>query len=396
MNRVYALKLAVYVCIALIPRMGLGQCNCVGKDSLTQYVTIDTANGPKALITFNKYIDPTGQMYLACMEVTDTISIVSSTLVRNQSTGPIIGANFTISVTSKITGPGSINSSKSGSSDYGPYDFGPAGSITLPSDSVVLGPDTLLNKKVNTVSVSNPAPYIGTGTISDTLIFGGGAFSDAGTSFDYSIRTKYWGSAKITFFLCPNVPLATTIENLTATQQGDKILIQWLTENQQNNIRYEIQTSTDGRQFQDAGEVSGNLTSEGSATKYLYQYNLDQTDASTVYFRVKQTDADGKVSYSGILTVKTGISTSNQPTYQAYPNPATTTVAFRFNTPQTGRFRMELVSTSGQVIRQKTVSLSGTYGISMDLDVRPARGLYFLRTVDQTHEKQYIGKIFIN
>ena len=396
MNRVYSLKLAVYVSLALlIPRLGYAQCNCVGKDSITQYVTIDTANGPKALITFNKYLDPSGAMYLACMTITDTVSIVSSTLVRNQASGPIVGANFTISVTAKITGPPSINSSKSGSLDYGPYDFGPAGSTGSPSDSIILGPDTLLNKKVNNVSVSNPAPYIGTGTVSDSLIFGGGAFSDAGTSFDYSIRTKYWGAARITFFLCPSIALATTIENLTATQQGNIVLIQWQSQQPQNDIRYEIQISTDGRQFQDAGEVSGDTSSAGIATKYQYQYNLDQATAGTLYFRVKQTDASGKITYSETMIVKPEASTKDQAAYQSYPNPATTSLVWRFNTPQTGRFRTELVNTAGQVVLQKTVTLSGASTIAMDLNPKPTPGLYFIRTIDQTHERQYVSKVLV-
>src|SRR5882757_5230248 len=95
----YPFALAISLCvIAMLPRISLAQCNCAGKDSITQYITVDTANGSKALITFQKFLDPTGVMYLACMDITDTISVVSSTLVRNQSTGPIVGANFTISV----------------------------------------------------------------------------------------------------------------------------------------------------------------------------------------------------------------------------------------------------------------------------------------------------------
>jgi len=396
MKRVYPLAICLCI-IAIIPRITFAQCNCVGKDSITQYVTIDTANGPKALITFNKYLDPTGQMYLACMDITDTISIVSSTLVRNQSSGPIIGANFTISVTTKITGPPNINSSKSGSLDYGPYDFGPAGTTTAPLDSVVLGPDTLLNKKVTNVSVSNPAPYIGTGTVSDTLTFGGGAFSDAGTSFDYQIRTKYWGTARITFFLCPSIPLATSITSFTAVQQGNAILLQWLTENEQNPTTYEIQISTDGKQFNTAGQAQGEAPASGSTAKYQYQYNLDQANVGKLYFRVKRTDPGGKVTYSAIALLAPGASTGDGLfVFSTYPNPVTNSLLFRFNSPQTGNYLLELVNTAGQITQRVRANIVSGSEIRMDLTPRPAKGLYFLRTTDLTHDRRYTSKVYVN
>lgn len=397
MNRVYPITITICICMMVIfPRLSVAQCNCAGKDSVTQFITIDTANGPKMLITFNKFNDPTGQMYLACMDLTDTISIVSSTLVRNQSTGPIIGANFTISVTSKITGPPSINSSKSGTHDYGPYDFGPAGTTLLPSDSVILGPDTLLNKKVNSVAVTNPAPYFGIGTVSDTITFGGGAFSDAGTSFDYSIRTKYWGSARITYFLCPSIPLATAIHDFTANRNGTSVLLQWLTENEQNNTTYEIQISTDGKQFGNAGQAHGDPVTTGTTTKYQYQYNLDQANPGTVYFRVKRVDASGTVSYSAIVIVRPGGAGDDAMSYQTYPNPATNSLVFHFNTAQTGRYHLELVNTAGQVIQQRALTLTGTSELRLDLNPKPVKGMYFLRTTDLSHDHHYVSKVFIN
>jgi hypothetical protein len=381
----------------IFPRNGLAQCNCVGKDSITQYVSIDTANDPKALITFNKYLDPTGDMYLACMQITDTISIVSSTAARNQATGPITGANFTITVTSKITGPPGINTSKSGTLDYGPFDFGPNGTTGIPADSIVMGPDTIFNKKVTNVSVTNPAPYIGIGTVSDTLTFGGGAFSDAGTSFDYQIRTKYWGSARITFFLCPSIPLATTISNFTASQDGNTVLLQWIANNEQNNDTYEIQISTDGKQYTSIGKTESSIATAGTATKYQYRYNLDQANVGKIYFRIRRTDAEGQMTFSGTLTLTPGGSGSNGLfVYNTFPNPVSNTLLFRFNSPRTGSYLLELVSASGQVVQRKSAILNAGSDIRMDLNPQPAKGLYFLRTVDMTHSEQYTSKIYIN
>lgn len=400
MNRVYPLTFTViFVIVMLSPRIVLAQCPCVGQDTLTQHVIIDTSDAPQALITFQKYNDPSGLTELSCMTIQDTISILSTTMARNKSLSPVANASFFINITAKITGPDITPVPTLGSLVYGPYNMGPFGTTGIPLDSVNMGPDTIMNKKAVNASPSLVTAYKGSGTISDTLQFGGGGSSDAGTSFDYSIRTKYWGAALITFYICPSTVLATSIKNLTAIQNGNIITLQWTTDNEQNNTHYEIQVSQQGKKFTTAGQAEGDPASAGTSTKYQYQYDLDQANVGTLYFRIKRTDASGNVSYSAILTVNPGPNSQGSiggGNYQTYPNPATNSVVFHFNTAQTGRFLMELINTAGQVIQQKSMTLTGGTEIPMDLYPKPAAGLYFLRTTDLTHDQHYSTKILIN
>jgi hypothetical protein len=338
---------------------------------------------------------------LTCLSIADTVSVVSSTSVHNKSVGPIIGANFTITVSAKIAGPSITSSSKQNSLSYGPYDFGPSGTTGTPKDSILMGPDTILNKKTHQVSISSVVPYIGTGTVSDTLIFGGGAFSDAGTTFDYSIRTKYWGKAKITYYTCPAAALATSVKNFTATRHGNYIQLQWSKDDEQNNTKYEIQISTDGKNFTSIGQADSNPATEGTTAKYQYQYDLNQATAGKLYFRVKQTDASGKVTYTAVSVVDAagdkGPGSNALPvSIQTYPNPVTNTLLFQFNTNQTGRFLLELINTAGQIIQKKPVTLTEANQIRLDLVPTAARGLYYLRTTDLTHNQRYVTKILVN
>ena len=396
MNRVYPHLLTAFVCIVvMLPQASFAQCGCPHPDTLTQIVPIDTSNAAKALITFNKYWDATGTKYLACMTIDDTITVVSSDLARNIASSAVTNAGFTVTITSTITGPPGIFSSVSGSLSYGPYDFGPNGTTSLPSDSVLMGPDTVLKNRPNTASPSNTAPYVGLGTISDTLVFGGGAFSTAGTTFDNSIRTKYWGVAKISFYICPSIPLATSIEDFNASINDNSIFLQWITTNQQPNTQYEIQVSTDSKNFYSIAKQEGNASATGTSTKYQYQYNPDPTDVGKLYFRVKQTDADGKITYSAILLVDPTNSSNDLVSHRTYPNPATNSIFFQFSTSQTGRFLSELISTSGQVLYKKTVTLTGASQIRLDLNPQPVKGLYFLRTTDLSHNRQFVNKVFI-
>jgi len=47
------------------------------------------------------------------------------------------------------------------------------------------------------------------------------------------------------------------------------------------------------------------------------------------------------------------------------------------------------------VIFQKEVNLNGTNLVTLDIPNNPAKGLYFLHTIDAVHNKQYITKLLI-
>ena len=116
-----------------------------------------------------------------------------------------------------------------------------------------------------------------------------------------------------------------------------------------------------------------------------------------LYFRIEETNASGKVSYSAIIIIdpKGTAAGPEDISYRTFPNPATGSLTFQFNMNQTGRFLIELISTSGQAVQQKAVTLTGTSQIKLDLASKPVKGLYFLRTSDLTHNRQYTSKVFI-
>ncbi len=82
--------------------------------------------------------------------------------------------------------------------------------------------------------------------------------------------------------------------------------------------------------------------------------------------------------------------------YHTYPNPVKDNLVFQFSANQTGQFLVELVNTVGQVVQQKSAILYGSDQIRLDINGRPAKGLYYLRTKDLTHDKTYLTKILID
>ena len=394
MKRVYPMVLAICISVYMMvsPRTSFAQCTCAGGTVITQVVPIDTNTAPTVLITFNKFTNTAAQV-LSCITITDTMSVVASTGVLNTITSTQTGVTFVPNVNYTVKGPGGVLGSNTSLVTHGPYTLGPNGD---PTDHLLLGPDTLFNKAVDHNNPNNPAPYTGTGTVSDTVAFGGGTTTINGNNFTFTEQSKYWGTFVITYYTCPPVALSTSITSFTATENGSTILLQWLTNNEQNNSNYEIQVSSDGKQFSSAGQTESDPATAGSTSKHQYQYNTDQINVGKLYFRIKQTDASGTVSYSTILIVSPGGSGDQSISYQTYPNPATNSLVFQFSNNQTGHYLLELINTAGQVVQQKSVTLTGTNQIRLDFSPQPPKGLYFMRTRDLTHNQNYVSKVLIN
>jgi hypothetical protein len=115
-----------------------------------------------------------------------------------------------------------------------------------------------------------------------------------------------------------------------------------------------------------------------------------------LYFRIEEVSPSGKISYSVVVVVNPGAGGAGDISYQTFPNPATNSLLFQFNSNQTGNFVLQLVNTAGQIVQQKEVTLAESSQIRLDFNPQPASGLYFLRAADLTHNKSYVSKVFIN
>jgi len=409
MKRVYPFLLAVCICMmAAFPRISLAQCDCapgVPATAIVNTFSLTPTNLPSASLVFPGFNPAIGD--LSCAKFDYDISGITTSGARNyaDSTSKLPHANpdysptgrlqyiFSLLVAPTITGPG-VTVVNAYTKTYGPDSLGAYGT---PDDSITYGPDNIFTHVVGTTNSSSLGPLNGLGNIYFNYTISGGLTTIKG-GFNYSqkILTTYSGEFVLTYYWCPHVILATSIKNFTATRNGDAVLLKWLTDNEQNNTNYEIQISSDGKSFNSIGQPERDPASTGVTAKYQYQHHLDHAPVGKLYFRVKETDATGKVSYSAIVILRPGGGGDEPVSYQAYPNPATNSLIFQFNSNQTGRYMLELVNTAGQVVQQKNVTLTGTSQIRLDLNPHPAKGLYYLRAMDQTHNQHYTTKVLIN
>jgi len=112
-----------------------------------------------------------------------------------------------------------------------------------------------------------------------------------------------------------------------------------------------------------------------------------------LYFRIKRLDANGNALYSMIRVVD--LDAMARIGIQTYPNPVVNSITVQFDEKQNGNYLLELVNLTGQVLQQNVVTLSGGSMTRIDLTRHFAKGVYFLRAKDLSHDKQYVTKVMI-
>ncbi len=111
-------------------------------------------------------------------------------------------------------------------------------------------------------------------------------------------------------------PLPVELISFELKAKDDKAIeLLWQTASELNNDGFEIQRSTDAKNWKTLGFVNG----AGSSNHTInYQY-IDANPQLLNYYRLKQVDYDGKSIFSGIKFIKTALSSSAK---AIYPNPA--------------------------------------------------------------------------
>ncbi|MEZ4983947.1 MAG: hypothetical protein R2795_02725 [Saprospiraceae bacterium] len=113
-------------------------------------------------------------------------------------------------------------------------------------------------------------------------------------------------------------PLPISLISFDITKiQNKQVLLKWATASEVNNDYFEIQNSADGQQWHFVSKISGN----GTTTTYQYYSFTDQKPLSgTSYYRIKQVDFDGQVSYTPIKSISVD-RLNNDRFLGIFPNP---------------------------------------------------------------------------
>jgi len=275
------------------------------------------------------------------------------------------------------------------SQDYGSYNL-QAGQDTVGAGTVASPQFFSLIKSyvLNDSITSAVAGFLGTGFVA----FDNNPYTYASviSGSNDSISSTFTDTSKIvlTYYYCTTNILSSDITSFSVTKEsGAWAKINWVTENEIVNRTYEIEESSDGKEFNDIASTQSVVNGNGSAD-YGYDYAIAPGTEGKLFFRLKEINADGYTKYSEIRS----IDIDNNKEIYLYPNPADNFINIIFNIVADG-WQVDIFAADGRLI-QRNYFLNST-SAHIDFLNRLAKGAYFLRAINRQTQKIYTQSFIV-
>jgi hypothetical protein len=146
--------------------------------------------------------------------------------------------------------------------------------------------------------------------------------------------------------------------------------ISWTTAAEVNNNYFEIQKSSDGQQWQFVSKVKGN---RNSASSLDYTFTDQKPLSGISYYRIKQVDFDGIMSYTPVKSISFDVPHTNK-SLRIFPNPVTHQLSIPGEYPED--VQIQIFNTLGQTMEGFFLRKAGS-DINVNVSNLPA-GLYLL------------------
>ncbi|HEY0060169.1 MAG TPA: T9SS type A sorting domain-containing protein, partial [Flavisolibacter sp.] len=172
------------------------------------------------------------------------------------------------------------------------------------------------------------------------------------------------------------VALPVTLTDLKATAQNNTAVVTWSTSSESNNGFFTVERSLDGVNFTAIGKVPGvNRPNQ-------YQFIDAKPVSGDNFYRLSQTDQDGRVTYFQVLKLSFGSIPNNELSLR--PSPAVLRIEISFQHSENGPITFALSSASGAVVKRWTAQKgTSVYRENVSLDGLQA-GTYFLQVRGKT------------
>ena len=187
-------------------------------------------------------------------------------------------------------------------------------------------------EQINPATPTYPQWVIPSGTVSN--VTAGGSWTPTFTNSSYKLGTATWTSATNAVSWTGITQLPTTAHSLfggaddqatvlpielvsfTANPVEKVVLLNWETASELDNAYFTIEKTQDGVNFEKVTQVAG----AGNSAEKMYYAAVDSFPFPGLsYYRLKQTDFDGKYTYSNLVPVNFNSADNNE--FVLYPNP---------------------------------------------------------------------------
>ena len=166
---------------------------------------------------------------------------------------------------------------------------------------------------------------------------------------------------------------------------NNAVVVKWSIANESNSKFYTIERSSDNVNYTSIGQVAA---LNKSADVQQYSFTDNKSFNGVTYYRIKQTDVDGRVSYSAIAKV---LSLVVGNTWNIQPNPAKTSTALYINNNLTNA-SVTIYNTAGKLVYNNNFkNLTAGTQVTIPLS-KYAKGVYFvtIKSIEETSTEKLI------
>ena len=157
------------------------------------------------------------------------------------------------------------------------------------------------------------------------------------------------------------------------------VVLNWTTDSEIDNKHFEVERAADARNFEVIGTVAGN----GTTTKVHNYEFVDAKPIATAYYRLKQVDFAGHVSYSDIVLVE--MTEASAAEVEAFPTVAKNEINLRFKGFEAQNGTYNVFDAQGRLVHSEDVDLSNKMAYKSLNTSKFRPGIYTIVIIDNSN-----------
>ncbi len=233
------------------------QCDANHLSTISYDTTVNALGNSLYTFTFPQF-DPTVGT-LTEVKINTKVTLVYNFRLENGELNPVTNYRVKVFRDDEISSNALMSPlTNSYQKQYGFYSL--AGTDGVPNsgpDYTQQGPLYVMNQQNINYTLSNTADFFGSGTV--VFDYTTSTYSAAQGSINNNLDGSAQDAVKfnITYTYCPQIILAADITSFKANKVNDAVVdIKWITQNEKNNRKYELQKSTDGKSFRGVTQLA--------------------------------------------------------------------------------------------------------------------------------------------
>lgn len=198
-------------------------------------------------------------------------------------------------------------------------------------------------------------------------------------------RIEYSSVVSIRF---PVIPPSIVLLSFTGQLQGNTVRLNFTTASEPGLLNFVIERSADSLIYNSIGTVNSNGTATTGST---YQF-IDATPGAANFYRLKIVYTDGRIGYSGVVTIKITSIPSDITVFRIFPNPVKNILNLTvINAPDPKIFNCTIADATGKIVWSAVFNA----GISNNFPLKTgflSDGVYFITMVHKnfTYRKMIV------